>query len=171
MIVDFMNYCNNINSNDINEYFKCYSSYIMSRKDLRENVLNHRMNFLINYYIEKNNKTDKNKLIEYYIKNYKDNYPIDTLNIQKHNFIPEPEEKRDDDVEFHYKKMFSVPPPHQEEDESEIDKYFEQQEKNKEEIYEDDYIKEYYEIYSESDYNNYEDDIDLEEYYEDDEDY
>lgn len=176
MIVDFMKFCNNIKMNEVNDYFNCYSSFIMSRKDLRENVLNHRMNFLVSYYIQESKKSDKNKLIEHYIKNYKDNYPTDILNIQHHKFIPEPEEIRDDDVELHYKNMFTVPPPTPEEDESEIDKYFQEQEKKKEEKkiedeY-DDYKKEYYEIYNESDYyNDYEDDMDLEEYYEDDEDY
>ena len=163
MIVDFMNYCNNIKSNNVNDYFNCYSSFIMSRKDLRDNVLNHRMNFLVSYYIDQNNKTDKNKLIEYYSKNYKDNYPTDTLNIQQHNFTPEPEEKRDDDVEMHYKNMFTIPPPPKEEDEKSEEEYFEE---NQEIIDYNDYNE-----FDESDYyNDYEEDIDLEEYFEDDDD-
>ena len=166
MIADFMNFCNNIKSNDVNEYFNCYSSFIMSRKDLRENVLNHRMNFLVSYYIDQNNKIDKNKLIAYYSKNYKDNYPTDTLNIQYHNFTAEPEEKRDDDVENHYKYMFIPPPPPKEENE----------EVNEEEYYEEpqdisDYYNEYDEYYDETDYNDYEEEMDLDDFYEDEEDY
>lgn len=173
MIVDFMNYCNNIKSNDVNDYFNCYSSFIMSRKDLRENVLNHRMNFLVTYYIQESKKTDKNKLIEHYIKNYKDNYPTNILNIQNHKFTPEPEEKRDDDVEIHYENMFTIPPPPtlKEEDESEIDKFFEELEKKNEKYDAYDYKQEYYEIYNESDCNEFDDDMDLEEFIEDDEDF
>ena len=163
MIADFMNFCNNIKSNDVNEYFNCYSSFIMSRKDLRDNVLNHRMNFLVSYYIDQNNKIDKNKLIAYYSKNYKDNYPTDTLNIQYHKFTPEPEEKRDDDVEMHYKDMFTIPPPPKEEDQESEEEYYEEQQE----------VSDYYNEYDELDdydyYNEYEDDIDLEEFLEEDE--
>ena len=40
--------------NDINLYLNCYSTFMMTNQNLKDNVLNHRMNFLINYYIQEN---------------------------------------------------------------------------------------------------------------------
>jgi len=58
----------------------------MTHKDLKNNILNHRMNFLINYYIqEKNSKIKKYKLIEYYIRSYKDDYLKKTIEYKNEN--------------------------------------------------------------------------------------
>ena len=35
--------------NNLNDYLNCYSTFLMTNKNLRDNILNHRMNFLINY--------------------------------------------------------------------------------------------------------------------------
>jgi hypothetical protein len=100
----------------------------MTRKDLKNNILNHRMNFLINYYIqENNNKIKKYKLIEYYMRTYKDNYLNNTIKnhqIEPYEIIDEIE-KRDDDIEDHYKYMFINPPPKPEIDYDELDKQYE----------------------------------------------
>jgi len=73
MFVDFNNYLNTIKNNDIYDYFNCYSTALITRKDLKDNILTHRMNFLINYYVSNlNNNINKSELINYYLKNYKD---------------------------------------------------------------------------------------------------
>ncbi len=45
----------------------CYSTFLMTRKDLKDNVLNHRMNLLINYYTneEKLEQINRQKLIQF----------------------------------------------------------------------------------------------------------
>ena len=68
----------------------------MTRKDLKDNILNHRMNFLINYYIsqEKFNAIHKYKLIQTYIYSYKDNY----LNNENKNKTKNETKNETDDV-------------------------------------------------------------------------
>ena len=110
-------------NNDLNDYLNCYSTFLMTRKDLKDNILNHRMNFLINYYVNQVNTYSKHKLMESYMRSYKDNYLNTTSNIVKindDNYI----EKRDDDVEDHYKYMFINPPPKPEIDYEELDRQY-----------------------------------------------
>ena len=107
MFTSFKVFVNNIKTEEVNDYFNCYSSFIMSKKDMRDNVLNHRMNFLINYYVEQKEKVDKIKLLDYYMLNMKDKYDTDTTNLERHIFKDD-SEKRDDDVELHYKNMFAI---------------------------------------------------------------
>ena len=74
-------------TNELNDYLNCYSTFLMTRKDLKNNILNHRMNFLINYYIsqEKIENIQKYKLIQYYISGYKDDYIKDNTIIINDN--------------------------------------------------------------------------------------
>ena len=58
-------------NNNLSDYLNCYSTFIMTRKDLKNNILNHRMNLLINCYTYQENQK-KYKLIEYYIRYYKE---------------------------------------------------------------------------------------------------
>jgi hypothetical protein len=149
----------------------------MTRKDLKNNILNHRMNFLINYYITtlNNNSIKKYKLIEYYTRSYKDNYLMNNLkkrnemngNEMNGNEMNDYIEKRDDDVEDHYKYMFINPPPKPEIDYDELDRQYliklelEEQEKYDMENYDDyddyeddNYEDDYEELDNEYDYND-----------------
>jgi hypothetical protein len=166
MLNDFIYYLYN---NNINDYLNCYSTFIMTNKDLKDNVLNHRMKLLINFYYDNNKKINKNKLIEYYLLSYKDNYFNNNKNIISLNDIDNYEEKRDDDIEDHYKYMFINPLPKPTIDYDELDRIYllklklEEEEKKREkenninDIYIDD--EEYYdEEYYDDEY--YEDDYD-----------
>ena len=98
-------------NNDISDYLNCYSTFIMTRKDLRNNILNHRMNLLINCY-SNHEKQKKYKLIENYINSYKDDYLSRSLHEEeKEQKEKEQPEQRDEDVEDHYKYMFINPKP------------------------------------------------------------
>jgi len=111
---DFLSYLNNINNNDIYDYFNCYSSYIMSRKDLRDNIKDYRKKFLINYYYKNNNNISIDELNIIY-NNYNDNYATDTDNLKRVFYINnEEEEKRDDDTILHYESYFKVYKPPEE---------------------------------------------------------
>lgn len=178
MLFDFHNYLYTITDNDIYSYFNdCYSTAILTRSDLKDNILNHRMNFLIDYYVSNNsnnNNHNKSNLKYYYLKNYKDNYNLTNLNhnhnsdIQKNIDITEDFDK---DVRDHYLFITSKPPPEPEIDYEEIDKkfYLEEEEKrielenknNFNELKYDDYDYDYdgdenyyYEDYDEDDYYN-----------------
>jgi len=147
--------------NDMNDYLNCYSTFMMTNEYLRNNILNHRMNFLINYYVEQNKqKENRNKLMEYYLRSYKDDYLV-SKQIDKYSIVEEPE-KRDDDVEEHYKYMFINPPPKLTIDYDELDKQYalklqlEEEEKAKEK--EKDKNDIYYEYSDE--YDDYEYDLD-----------
>ena len=155
-------------NNDLNDYLNCYSTFLMTQKDLKKNILNHRMNFLINYYISNlnNNSIKKYKLIEYYTRSYKDNYLMNNLkkrNEMNGNEMNDYIEKRDDDVEDHYKYMFINPPPKPEIDYDELDRQYliklelEEQEK--------------YDMENNDEYDDYEDDIYDDDYEELDNDY
>ena len=58
MLFNFFDFLHN---NDLKDYMNCYSSFILTNKNLKNNVLNHRMNLLINYYVANNNNATKNK--------------------------------------------------------------------------------------------------------------
>jgi hypothetical protein len=166
LFADFHNYLATIKDNDIYDYFNCYSTALVTVKDLKSNILNHRMNFLINYYIEHNKNINKNNLIEYYLKNYKDDFDTSFSFRNKINII-EDDDDYDTDVKDHYYFMITKNPPKPEIDYDELDKkfYLEEEEKEKlakEEINYTDYDEYYYEEY----YNDYED-YDDEEYYDD----
>ena len=162
--------------NNLTDYLNCYSTFLMTRKDLKNNILNHRMNFLINYYIqENNNKLKKYKLIEYYIRSYKDDYLKKIIDVNGNvngnvKYLIEDEiEKRDEDVEDHYKNMFINPPKKPEIDYDDIDRIYalkmEEEERLKEREKEILMENEYEENYDNYDINeNYED----YEYYSDD---
>ncbi len=94
-------------NNDLQDYLNCYSTFLMTRKDLKDNILNHRMNFLINYYIsqEKFNAIHKYKLIQTYIYSYKDNY-LNNENKNKTKNETKNETDYDHDLDDHYKYMF-----------------------------------------------------------------
>ena len=148
-------------NNNLNDYMNCYSTFLMTRKDLKDNVLNHRMNFLINYYInqEKLEPITKNKLIRYYISSYKDDYIKPSLEINENNKNEnndknENNENDDDEIDDHYKYMFVNTKPKQPIiDYDEIDKEYalklqlEEEEKQREK-----------EIQQENDYDDYYDD-------------
>ena len=178
--------------NNLTDYLNCYSTFLMTRKELKTNILNHRMNFLINYYIqENNNKLKKYKLIEYYIRSYKDDYLKKIIDVNGNvngnvnvnvngnvnvnvndndKYLIEDEiEKRDEDVEDHYKNMFINPPKKPEIDYDDIDRIYalkmEEEERLKEREKEILMENEYEENYDNYDINeNYED----YEYYSDD---
>ena len=138
----------------------------MTRKDLKDNVLNHRMNLLINHYInqEKLQEINRYKLIQYYISSYKDDYIKPSLEINnddnkndkndKNNNDDKNDKNNDDDIEDHYKYMFiNTKPQPPVIDYDEIDKEYalklelEEEEKQREK-----------EIQIENDYDEYYDD-------------
>ena len=148
-------------NNNMNDYLNCYSTFMMTNEYLRNNILSHRMNFLINCYVEQNKQFEnRNKLMEYYLRSYKDDYLI-PKDVEKYSIVDEPE-KRDDDVEDHYKYMFINPPPKPVIDYDELDKEYalklqlEEEEKAKEKNKNDAYYE-----YSDE-YDDYEYDYDLE---------
>ena len=152
-------------NNDIADYLNCYSTFIMTRKDLKNNILNHRMNLLINCYSNQE-KQKKYKLIEKYICSYKDDYlsPSLKLNEEKEEKEKENPEQRDEDIEDHYKYMFINPKPKPEIDYDEIDRIYllnlEKEEKEKEREKE---------ILLENEYDDYYDNYETNEYYDDNE--
>lgn len=152
-------------NNNLTDYLNCYSSFIMTRKDLRNNILNHRMNLLINCYTNQE-KQKKYKLIEYYIRSYKDNYLIENNKFEmkelKNNDMDENPEQRDEDVEDHYKYMFINPKQKPQIDYDELDKIYElklkmeeeEKQREKEILLENDYNDDYnddYEYYNSDD--------------------
>ena len=158
-------------NNNISDYLNCYSTFIMTRKDLKNNILNHRMNLLINCYTNQE-KQKKYKLIEYYIRFYKDNYLLaKENNIQLFKVEEENPEQRDEDVEDHYKYMFINPPPKPEIDYDELDKIYEmkllkeeeEKQREKEIILENDHNDDYedYEYYNSDDYDDVDNDYDI----------
>ena len=159
-------------NNNFSDYLNCYSTFIMTRKDLKNNILNHRMNLLINCYTNEE-KQKKYKLIEYYIRYYKDNYLLSNENkITTFKEEEENPEQRDEDVEDHYKYMFINPKSKPEIDYDELDKIYElkllkeeeEKQREKEIILENDYNDDYedYEYYNSDDYeNDYENDYDI----------
>ena len=160
-------------NNDLTDYLNCYSTFIMTRKDLKNNILNHRMNLLINYY-SNHEKQKKYKLIENYIHSYKDDYLSRSFKLneeEKEKEKPENPEQRDEDVEDHYKYMFINPKPKPEINYDEIDRNYElkllkeeeEKQREKEIILENDYNDDYddYEYYNSEEYDDYENDYDI----------
>ena len=168
-------------NNNLSDYLNCYSTFIMTRKDLKNNILNHRMNLLINCYTNQE-KQKKYKLIEYYIRYYKDDYLSslsiklnndnnDNNNNNNDNNNDENPEQRDEDVEDHYKYMFINPKPKPEIDYEELDKIYEmkllkeeeEKQREKEIKLENDNYDDYddYEYYNSDDNDDYENDYDI----------
>jgi len=165
MLYDFLNYLHTIKNNDVYDYYNSYSTFLITNKDLKENILNHRMNFLISYYNQKHgynnniNKYARSDYVDFYKKNYRDDY-LDQPFLPKES-PKEPVDLTEDfdkDVRDHYHFITSKPPPEPEVDYDKIDEkfYMEEEEKknNEENKIDDDY-------YDDDDY--YEED----EYYED----
>lgn len=150
MLFDFFRYINTPN-----DYLECYSTFLMTNKDLKKNILNHRMNVLINSYVNDNFK-NKNKLdyYYYYLSNHKDNYldrPLlskEVIKIKNDN----DDDDYDGDVIDHYKFMTTKPPPKPEIDYDKLDEKF----------YEEEYLKELEKLEKEMNNNEFDDD----EYYE-----
>lgn len=173
MFFDFHNYLYTIKDNDIYFYFnECYSTALLTRNDLKDNVLYHRMNFLIDYYvseINKNKNINKNNYINYYMNNYKDDFK-ELIDDYKKNYNKKEIDITHDfdkDVIDHYSFITSKPPQEPEIDYEEYDKkfYLEEEEKrieleNNINEYKDDddyYDDDYYEddiYYEEDDYYN-----------------
>ena len=108
-------------NNNLNDYMNCYSTFLMTQKDLKDNVLNHRMNLLINYYtnLEKLDKINRSKLIQYYISSYKDDYIKPSLDIDNNKIDSnkidgnDDNDDNDDEIDDHYKYMFVNTKPKQ----------------------------------------------------------
>ncbi len=151
IINDFKSFYNNLENNDVYLYLDCYSSYIMSRKDIKKDILKYRMNFIINYYTNNHNLNNyKNDIMNYYINNIKDNYLLPQPSPTVLPTISEKEEK----PEFFYKKKDI--------DYEELDKLYleklEKIEKEKREAEEDKkFIKEYNKFLNYYDYYEYTD--------------
>ena len=168
LFADFHNYLATIKDNDIYDYFNCYSTALVTVKDLKSNILNHRMNFLINYYIEHNKNINKNNLIEYYIKKYKNDFDTSfSFRNKIDNKINIDDDDYDTDVKDHYYFMITKNPPKPVIDYDELDKKFYLEEEEKENLAkQENTYNEYDEYYYEEYYNDYED-YDDEEYYDD----
>ncbi len=165
MLFDFFNYLHN---NNLDDYLNCYSTFLLTKKDFKNNILKIRMNILIDTYIkfEKKNKFD---YLYYYLNNYKDKFfdkPLINYEYNKHSIINDD----DDDIDDHYKLMFIKNPEKKIIDYDELDKLYIEEELRKEE--EKEYEKlcdlnddEYY--YEDDDCEYYEDNniYDDEEYY------
>jgi hypothetical protein len=164
-------------SNNLTDYLNCYSTFIMTRKDLKNNILNHRMNLLINCYTN-NEKLKKYKLMEYYIRSYKDNYQESIMSLNDEETEKKEEEnpeQRDEEIEVHYKSIINPnfnPKPKEIIDYDEQDKLYElklqkEEEEKKREIeiaLENDYYNDYNDDYNNDDYEYYNTDDDYDEY-------
>lgn len=179
MLFDFYKYLNHsINTNGMNDYINCYSTFLMSRKDLPKNILKHRMNILIDVYLNDKNPNYKYDYYYYYLNNFKDSY-FDKETILHKKLLKSIDitEDFDSDVKDHYKFMITKNPIEPPIDYDEIDKQFYEEEllkqkekeeleamKNYNEYYDDDddYYFEDYDYYEDIDYYN--DDYDDYEY-------
>ena len=164
-------------NNNLTDYLNCYSTFIMTRKDLKNNILNHRMNLLINCYTN-NEKLKKYKLIEYYIRSYKDNYQESIISLNGEETEKKEEEnpeQREEEIEVHYKSIINPnfnPKPKKIIDYDEQDKLYElklqkEEEEKKREIeiaLENDYYNDYNDDYNNDDYEYYNTDDDYDEY-------
>lgn len=130
MLFDFFNYLHN---NDLGDYLNCYSTFLISRKELKKRILNIRKNILIDTYIKINNN-NKFYYNYYYINNYYDEF-MDKPLIENHY---KPIISEDDDIDDHYKLMFIRNPEKKIIDYDELDKkYMEEELKKEEEKYYD----------------------------------
>lgn len=91
----FLDYLNNIKNNDIYDYFNAYMNFILSNNQTKNNYLEYRKKFLINYFLENNKGLNYNDLEKYYF--YEEQNKKEQ-NKNEDDYI----EKRDDDVEMHY---------------------------------------------------------------------
>lgn len=177
MLFDFFNYLNSIHSNGMSDYLDGYSTFLMTNKDLKDNVLYHRMNVLINAYLNNKRIGNKSDYYSYYMSNFKDDYltktfiknsniSVDTNKTVEHDF--------DADVIDHYRFITTKPPSEPEIDYDEIDKKFYEEEllREKEKTIEvrfddeidDDYDDDYYD-YDYNDCNDFDGDVEeLEDY-------
>ena len=131
----------------------CYSTFILTNKNLKNNVLNHRMNLLINYYVANNNiNRNKSDYINYYISNFNDTF------LNKQSLLPFPITFNDknsfNDISFvddindnFYSQFYPKFPPEDTIDYDEIDKKFYQEEEDK--------LNNQFDNYN--DYNDYDD--------------
>jgi len=152
MLFDFYNYLYN---NDMNDYLNCYSTFLLSKKDLKKNVLNIRMNILIDTYL-KFDKKNRFDYYYYYLRNYRDEFmdkPLIVYERKKDEFAG-----FDDDIKDHYKFMITKNPV-EEIDYDELDRKYLENERLKEEE------KEYEKLIIDDEDDYYDDE---EEYYEDD---
>jgi hypothetical protein len=151
MLFDFFNYLHN---NDLGDYLNCYSTFLISRKELKKRILNIRKNILIDTYIKINNN-NKFYYNTYYINNYYDEF-MDKPLIENHY---KPIKDEEDDIDDHYKLMFIKNPEKKIVDYEELDRLFIEKELKKEE-------EKYYDNLSESEEDDYYDN-DEENIYED----
>lgn len=170
MLFDFFNYLHN---NDLDDYLNAYSSFLISKKETKNKILNIRKNILIDTYLKLNNLNNKNLSYNiYYLNNYKDEYMNKSLinNDFKH-IIKDDDEY--DDIDDHYKLMFIKNPEKKVIDYEELDKkYIEDELKKEEEEYydnitdidEDDYYEDDEILYDDNNIYYYEDD-EFDEYY------
>lgn len=160
MLFDFFRYINTPN-----DYLEYYSTFLMTKEDLKSNILYHRMNVLINSYLYDKNK-NKFDYTYYYMLNHKDNYLDKPLISNKVEFKNEPDYDRD--VIDHYKFITTRGPKEPEIDYDELDKKFYEEELNKQkekeeiELNDDNYYDDF------DDYDDYDYELgDYDEYVED----
>ena len=162
MLFDFFNYLNSIHSNGMSDYLDGYSTFLMTNKDLKDNVLYLRMNVLINAYLNNKKVGNKSDYYSYYMGNYKDDYLTKEFikNLHKSIDTKATEHDFDADVIDHYRFMTTKPPSEPEIDYDEIDRKFCEEELLREkeksiEVRFDDEIDDYdYYDYDDYDYND-----------------
>jgi hypothetical protein len=143
MLFDFFNY---LHTNDLGDYLNCYSTFLISRKELKKRILNIRKNILIDTYIKINNN-NKFYYNTYYINNYYDEF-MDKPLIENHY---KPIVNEEDDIDDHYKLMFIKNPEKKIVDYEELDRLFIEKELKKEE-------EKYYDNLTETEEDDYYDD-------------
>jgi len=143
MLFDFFNYLHN---NDLGDYLNCYSTFLISRKELKKRILNIRKNILIDTYI-KINSNNKFYYNTYYLNNYYDEFMNKPL-IENHY---KPIINEEDDIDDHYKLMFIKNPEKTIVDYDELDRKYMEEELKREE-------QEYYDNLSDHDEDDYYDD-------------
>ena len=143
MLFDFFNYLHN---NDLGDYLNCYSTFLISRKELKKRILNIRKNILIDTYI-KINSNNKFYYNTYYLNNYYDEFMNKPL-FENHY---KPIINEEDDIDDHYKLMFIKNPEKTIVDYDELDRKYMEEELKREE-------QEYYDNLSDHDEDDYYDD-------------
>ena len=166
MLFDFFNYLHN---NDLGDYLNCYSTFLISRKELKKRILNIRKNILIDTYLKVNN-INRFYYNNYYLTNFNDEFMNKSL-INK-NYKPIISDDEDNDIDDHYKLMFIKNPEKKIVDYEELDrKFMEEELKREEEKYydnlteteEDEYYEDEENIYDDN--NNTYDDEEYDDYY------
>lgn len=169
MLFDFFNYLYSTHSNGMSDYLDGYSTFLMTNKDLKDNVLYLRMNVLINAYLNNKRIGNKSDYYSYYMSNFKDDYLTKVFIKNLHKSIDTKATVYDFDADVidHYRFMTTKPPPEPEIDYDEIDKKFCEEELLREkeksiEIRFDDEINDDYDDYDDCedyDYYDYNDDV------------